>query len=78
VQPRHSRALGGRMHEYGVKECYLGTVVVLIVGTESALCWSVVVYRFDKLQQMYRQHGAGKEVARVRATAERVIRENYY
>jgi hypothetical protein len=66
------------MHECPVKERYLRAVMVAIAGTESALCWSMVVYRFDKLQQMYRQHGAGKEVARVRATAERVIRENYY
>lgn len=34
--------------------------------------------RYDRLTQLYRQHGAAKEVTGRRLTADRVVRENYY
>lgn len=50
-------------------------------GVLMPLLWVRVLHshaRYEKLLQMYRSHGTGKEVARIRSTAERVIRENYY
>ena len=34
--------------------------------------------RYNKLKDLYRQHDVCKEVARIRGSSERVIRENWY